>query len=146
MRRTLSSLKDFEDFLGTFYRKLPSPPARFISALTASLPYSALIIGIYFLIIAVLPLVISQLPIDPLRESGLININVALFRLLFALVGIILITSYKPLKKHELLAWNRLFTLSVLIALIVIMLLSPMLLITLLFYWYVLFIVKPRFS
>lgn len=146
MRRTLSSLKDFEDFLGTFYGKLPKPPARFIRALVQFLPLVSLVTGIYFIVIAVLPLIIAQLPIDPLRGSELININIALLRLLFALIGIILLTSYTPLKKLDLSAWNRLFTLSVLIALIVIMLLNAVLLAALLLYWYVLFIVKPQFS
>ena len=105
----ISSVKDVETLLKVFYKYIPRAPRPVHTLLSSLFPYIALIAGTLLISIATLPYFFANYPLDPLAGSTLFSLNMHLTRLLFAVMGTILIISFNKLTRRELVGWYNVF-------------------------------------
>lgn len=152
IRNPIRSFADIEEFLSTMVSRLPAPSKSILNRLLFLLPVIYLAIGSLLIAAAIVPYLGSILPtesleiIDPLANSGLIMINILLFRFVFFVIGVIFISSFFLLKERKLRGWYNLFYVSIFHIFFVIIIFNIYSLLLLLGSWYVLFNVKKHFS
>lgn len=152
IRNPIRSFSDIEEFLFTMISRLPSPSKSAQKRLLFLLPIIYLGIGSLLIAAAIVPFLGSILPnmslevIDPLANTGLIMINIILFRMVFFVIGVIFISSFLLLRDRKLRGWYNLFYVSIFHIFFVIIIFNIYSLLLLLGSWYVLFNVKSQFS
>lgn len=114
--------------------------------LTQAFPYLTALVGIYFISVAVVPFIYPAYPLDPLVNTGLYNFNVLLSRILFGVMGLVLIVSYERIAKRTLEGWYNVFYVSLFQAFFVLVVFNLVSASSLLIAWYIMFAVKPDFK
>lgn len=152
LRNPIRSFADIEEFLSIMISRIPAPSRRIQKQLVALLPIICLACGSLLIAAAIIPYLGSLFPIeslnvvDPLANSGLIAINILLFRFVFLVIAIIFMSSFWLLKERKLRGWYNLFYVSIFHIFFVIIIFNVYSLLLLLGSWYVLFNVKKHFS
>ena len=142
----IKSIKDIEKVLWMFYRYLPQPAASIQTHIVRLFPYVAVTVGAYFLSIAILPFIFDNFLLDPLKGTNLFFFNVILTRLLFAVMGGVIMVSFSRLVSKKLEGWYNMFYLTLFFAFFILVVFNIYLLVALLIFWYFLFAVKPDYS
>lgn len=142
----ISSIKDLETLLKVVYKYIPKAPRPIHKALVTATPYLSLAIGTFFISIALLPYIYPSYPLDPLRETSIIALNIHLTRLVFVIIGLILITSFNRLLRKSLEGWYNLFYTSFFYAIVVMVIFNPLSVGMLFVAWAYLFEVQSDFS
>jgi hypothetical protein len=142
----IKSVQDIEKLIWMFYRYIPQPPTSTIDFLVRLYPYITVVGAGYLLSIATIPFVLPQFPLDPLSKSGLFMFNIILSRLLFAVMGTIIILSFNRLIQRELTGWYNMFYLTLFHTFFILVLFNIYSLVALLASWYILFAIRPRFK
>ena len=152
LRNPIRSFADIEEFLSVMVSRLPSPSRRVQKKLVSILPIIYLACGSLLIAAAIIPYLGSILPIeslkvvDPLANSGLIEINILLFRFVFLVIAIIFMSSFWLLKDRKLRGWYNVFYVSIFHIFFVIIIFNIYSFLLLFSSWYVLFNVKKHFS
>lgn len=142
----IKNIQDVERLIWLFYRYLPLPPSKVTSLLATYIPYISIALAGYFFTIALLPFVFPDYPLDPLKSTDLFTYNIILSRILFGLMGAIIIVTYNQLIAHKTSGWNNLFYLTLFHTFFLLVLFNIPSLAILLVSWYVLFAIKPHYS
>ncbi len=141
----ISSIKDLETLLKVVYKRIPRAPTRLHAFLVTLLPFLSLAGGTFLITISCLPYFIPNYPLDPLKDTSLISLNLHLTRFVFILIGLILITSFNKLLKRSLVGWYNLFYATIFYACIVLVVFSPLTFSILLISWAYLFEAQSDF-
>jgi hypothetical protein len=105
----ISSIKDIETLLKVFYQYIPRAPKSIHTIMVTIFPYLTLISGTLLISISCLPYFFPSYPLDPLTQSNLIQVNIHLTRLLFAVMGMVLIVSFNRVIRRDLVGWYNVF-------------------------------------
>lgn len=142
----ISSIKDIEAVLKVFYRYLPSAPSSLHNVLVSIFPYLSLIAGTLLISIAILPYFFPNYPLDPLTHAGLYSLNLHMTRVLFAVMGMILLTSFNRLLRHDLVGWYNIFFVTLFHTFFVLIVFNIESLLLLLLSWAYLFEIQSSFT
>ncbi len=142
----IKSIKDIEKALWLFYRYIPQLPDKIGESLCTIFPYFAVLGGAMLISMGILPFIFPEFPIDPLRGSDLFTFNIIMSRILFVLMGVILIISFEKLSKKKLAGWYNIFYLTLFHLFFVLIVFNIYSLLILLIDWYILFVIKPYFN
>lgn len=142
----IKSIQDVERLLWLFFRYIPQLPTRWSYMMANLTPYIATVIAGYLFTIALLPLIFSTYPFDPLKNADLFTYNIFLSRILFFMMGTIIAVSFNKLAEKRLDGWYNMFYLTLFHLFLLLVLVNGYSLLSLLCTWYVLFCIKPHFS
>ncbi|OGK14211.1 hypothetical protein A3H80_00735 [Candidatus Roizmanbacteria bacterium RIFCSPLOWO2_02_FULL_37_19] len=102
--RKIKSFQQIEEFIEVYYRLLPSLPLNIRKSIATYLPPLAALVGIYHIIVALLPP-----PYSILESYTFFSINSIMLRGVLIVLGLALITSYKNLAQLSLKGWYNLY-------------------------------------